>query len=123
MATSRSPSSTARSRVRHLGRGLRKVAWIIVLGFVALLVLYGASLARYAHTATAYAAHAGCACHYIQGRPLGDCRRDFEGRMALVTLGDDPEARRVTARFALMAPTRATFVEGAGCQLEPWVRQ
>jgi len=121
MATPRARSSTASTRRRFVP-ALGKVMWIAVLALAGVALLYGKVLGRYARTATAYGAHAGCACHYIEGRPLHDCRRDFEANMRLVTLSDDPEAKRVTARFALMAPTRATFVEGAGCQLEPWVR-
>ena len=84
--------------------------------------LYGPTLVREAHTATAYAARVGCSCRYVAGRPLQSCRRDFVARMGLVTLGEDAAARSVTARYALLAPTTATYRDGAGCILEAWRR-
>lgn len=124
MATPRASSSTAASRRTRRGRGvLRRLAWLLVLATIVVGLLYGKAIGQYARTGAAYGAHTGCSCHYIEGRPLGECRKDFEPGMALVTLSDDPPTRAVTARFALMAPTRATFVEGAGCQLDPWVRR
>jgi hypothetical protein len=115
MATPRPASSTARAWRSRLG-------WLALLALALTALLYGRAVARYAHAATAYGARAGCSCHYIEGRPLGDCRKDFEPGMALVTLSADEQARSITARIALMTPTTATFVEGAGCQLEPWPR-
>ena len=40
--------------------------------------------------------------------------------MALVMLGEDREARSVTAWFPLAARQTATFRAGQGCALEPW---
>jgi hypothetical protein len=96
------------------------MVWPAVIALVAVFVLYGHTLASYARTGSAYGARVGCSCHFIEGRPLGTCRKDFEGGMGLVTLSQDAEASSVTARFALAFPQTATLVEGAGCQLEPW---
>jgi hypothetical protein len=116
MATFRPASSTARSR-RPL---LRRAVWLALIALGAVLVLYGHALAAYARTGAAYGARIGCSCRYVEGRPLGGCRKDFEGGMGLVTLSEDEAARSVTARFALFFGETATFQEGAGCQLAPW---
>lgn len=128
MATPPSASSTVHpasgsSGPRRPRPWRRRLAWLAALGLVAVLVLGGGSLARQARTGAAYGARIGCSCRFVEGRPLGDCRKDFERGMALVTLSEDVAARSVTARFALGFAQTATFQEGAGCQLEPWVRR
>ena len=121
MATPPLASSTAAAPASRRGAGLlRRLFWLVLIGVVAVLVLSGHTLASYARTGTAYGARIGCSCRFIEGRPLGSCRKDFEGGMGLVTLSEDAQARSVTARMALAYPQTATFVEGAGCQLEPW---
>ncbi len=65
-------------------------------------------------------ARIACSCRYVEGRSLGDCRKDFEPGMQLITLSDDPTARRVTAHFPLLSSQTASFREGEGCLLEPW---
>lgn len=77
---------------------------------------------RYALTGASYGARVACSCHYLGGRSLQDCRKDFEPGMELVLLSADEEAKSVTARFPLLANQTATFYEGQGCRLEPWER-
>lgn len=101
-----------RRRVLLLGLGLVGV----------LLALFWTPLNGYARTGAAYGARVACSCHYVGGRSLGDCARDFEPGMELVMLSADAEARSVTARFPLLASETATYREGPGCQLEPWSR-
>lgn len=120
MATSNPASSTVRHR--PLRRLLLRLAGGAIVAGAAVLVFYGPALARYARTGTAYGARIGCSCRFVEGRPLGSCRADFERGMGLITLSEDAEARSVTARFALGFAQTATFREGAGCQLEPWPR-
>jgi len=120
MATSRSASSTARAAGRRRRHGW--LGWLILSAGAVVVLLYGGTLRQQARAQAAYGARIGCSCHYVEGRPLGDCRKDFAPDMALVTLGDDKDARSVTARFALLFPTTATYREGAGCLLEPWRR-
>lgn len=121
MATPSPASSTAAARGPRCGRlQLRRFLWLALLGLAAGLVLYGQTLGRYGRTGTAYGARVGCSCRFIEGRPLGSCRKDFEAGMGLVTLSEDPATRSVTARMALAFPQTATFQDGAGCQLEPW---
>jgi len=98
------------------------MAWLGVLALVAALVVSGHALVSYARTGSAYGARLGCSCRFVEGRPLGQCRADFEHGMGLVTLSEDAAAHSVTGRFALLFPQTATFQDGAGCQLEPWTR-
>lgn len=121
MATPRPASSTAAARRQpRPGRPwLRRLSWLAVLVVAVLVVLYGRQIAREASTAAAYGARLGCSCRFVEGRALGDCGKDFEPGMALVSLSEDAAARSVTARFALLVPATATFQEGAGCQLAP----
>jgi len=96
-------------------------------GLIALLVCAAALLAWFWHpllatarTGAAYGARMACSCRYVAGRTLGDCRKDFEPGMNAVLLSEDPRARRVTARFVLLASESATYREGWGCQLDAW---
>lgn len=109
------PLSTAAPR----RRSRRWLAWL-ALGLVALVAWFWQPIRMNALTATSYGAHVGCSCRFIGGRALGDCRKDFEPGMGLVTLSEDEEARSVTARIPLLASQTATYREGLGCQLEPW---
>lgn len=120
MATPPPNSSTAAVPTGRRFPWLRRLAWLAFFAAGALVAIYGHALASYARTGTAYGARIGCSCRFIEGRPIGTCRKDFEGGMGLVTLSEDPAAHSVTARFALAYPQTATYVDGVGCQLEPW---
>lgn len=74
----------------------------------------------YALTGAAYGARVACSCRYVGGRPLGDCRKDFEPGMSLITLSENTAARSVIARFPLITRQTAIYREGWGCVLEPW---
>lgn len=93
---------------------------LVLIGI--LLAMFWQPLNGYARTGAAYGARVACACHYVGGRSLKDCRKDFEPGMELVMLSADSEARSVTARFPLLASETATYRAGPGCQLEPWSR-
>ncbi len=88
---------------------------LAVLGLV-----YGGTLRQSALAGASYGARMACSCRFVAGRPLGDCRRDFEPGMALIVLSEDQEAKSVTARFPLLSRETATYREGSGCVLEPW---
>jgi hypothetical protein len=77
-------------------------------------------LRSYGLTGASYGARVACSCRFVGGRPLGDCRKDFESGMELMTLSEDPAARSVTARFPLIASQTAAYREGWGCVLESW---
>lgn len=100
-------------------RSRRWLAWL-ALAAIALVAWFWHPIRMNAKTAASYGAHVGCSCRFIGGRPLGDCRKDFEPGMALVTLSEDAEAKSVTARFPLLSSQTATFHEGKGCLLERW---
>lgn len=93
---------------------------------IALFALGGAGYAAWPHLrlqaeiGTAFGARTACTCHFIGRRPLGDCRKDFEDGMALVSIEEDHEARVVRASVPLIARSRARYREGWGCLLEPY---
>lgn len=105
------------------GRARRR--WLIALGLaiallVGVLAWFRGTINGYALTGAAYGARVACSCRYAGGRTLGDCAKDFEPGMGLISLSEDAAAHSVTARFPLLARQTATFREGWGCQLEPW---
>lgn len=119
MATARDVEKGANpplSSRRWRRRGLLLAA---LLGLAA-LVWNWRPLTADAVTDAAYAARLACPCRFVAGRPLSDCRRDFEPGMGLVMLSEDVATRSVTARVPLLASQTATFREGEGCQLDPW---
>jgi hypothetical protein len=77
----------------------------------------------YAITGASYGARVSCSCRFAAGRALGDCRKDFEPGMDLITLSEDRATKSVTARFPLLATQTATYREGWGCVLQPWSDQ
>ncbi|MEH6790461.1 hypothetical protein [Parasphingorhabdus sp.] len=64
---------------------------------------------------TAYGARVACSCHYIGGRDLKDCEKDFEPGMEVIGLSLDEERKRVTASALMIASATAEFREGWGC--------
>lgn len=90
------------------------------LGAAALLAFYWHPIMATARTGAAYGARVGCSCRFVAGRPLGECRKDFEPGMGVVLLSEDVQARRVTARFAFLASESASYRPGWGCQLDRW---
>ena len=73
-----------------------------------------------ARVAASYGARIACTCHYIAGRGLQDCRKDFEPGMGLVVLSENAQARSITARVPLVASETATVHDGFGCLLQAW---
>lgn len=114
MATANPASSKRSSR--------RRWPWLVLLVLGGLLAWFWAPLNGFAITGAAYGARVACSCHYMGGRSLDDCRKDFEPGMELVILSADEGAKSVTARFPLLAAQTATYYEGEGCRLEPWDR-
>lgn len=64
---------------------------------------------------TAYGARVACSCHYIGGRDITDCEKDFEPGMEVIGLSLDEENKRVTASALLLESATAEFREGWGC--------
>ena len=116
--------STSENQSLRSGQPRRNKALRWALIALALLAGAGAfawpQLHGYALTGTAYGARVACSCRFVGGRALGDCRKDFEPGMEMITLSEDTAERSVTARFPLIARQTATYREGWGCVLEPW---
>ncbi len=110
------PSAANPAGPRRWGR----VFFFTLVLLAALLAYFWTPLHTYATTGASYGARVACSCHYIGGRSLSDCRKDFESGMELVMLSGDEDAKSVTARFPLLSRQTATFREGEGCRLEPW---
>lgn len=100
----------------------RRWPWVLLAILVGALIWFWKPLNSFAVTGAAYGARVACSCHYLGGRDLEDCRKDFEPGMELVMLSADREAKTVTARFPLLATETATYYEGQGCRLAPWGR-
>ena len=96
---------------------------MLVVALVAAAIayaIYREPIAGFTRTGASYGARVACSCRFVGGRDLGDCRKDFENGMELVTLSEDVEARSVTATFPLLASETATYREGYGCVLGSW---
>ena len=95
----------------------------IVLYVLALFLLILAAVFAYNYSfikgqlgvGTAYGARVACSCHYVGGRNLTDCEKDFEPGMGMIGLSLDAGKRRVTASVPLLASATAEFREGWGC--------
>lgn len=75
------------------------------------------SLRAYSQTGAAYSARVVCSCRYIGGRELGDCEKDLEPGMEIVSLSEASDAKRIDATVPLMAEESAEYREGYGCVL------
>jgi hypothetical protein len=115
-ASARRPARVAAGRARLWPR------LVLALAVVAAILAwnYRKPVMEQAMAGTAYGARVGCACRYIGGRSLEDCRKDYEPGMALISLSEDDDARSVTASVPLLVSQTATFREGYGCVLEEW---
>ena len=97
-----------------------RVAFALLLLLGAIGFLYREPLMGYSNTGAAFGARTACACRYVAGRDLAECRKDFEPGMGVVFLSDDAEARAVTAYVPLLASETARYRAGYGCVLDPW---
>jgi hypothetical protein len=97
-----------------------KVALVIVLALAFLGWLYREPLYGYAETGAAVGARTACACRYVAGRSLKDCKKDFEPKMEAVFLSDNQDAKTVTGYVPLISSETARYRKGFGCVLDPW---
>jgi hypothetical protein len=116
-------NSLTSSRSSARGARPRRARWpwlLLLLAVLAVAAIYvGKPLQGYAVTGASYGARVACSCRFAGGRSLGDCRKDFETGMDLISLSEDRARKSVTARFPLLATQTATYREGWGCVLEP----
>lgn len=111
----RPAASVSPTPPRSSGKG-----WWLLLIAAGLLTWFWSPLSRLARTGSAYGAHVTCACHFIAGRDLKQCRADFMPGMAPVTISADPGAQSITARYLLLFAETAKYRPGEGCVLEKW---
>jgi hypothetical protein len=112
-----SKPATGAPHGRRLPRRLLVWSLVIALGAAA---WFQDAILGYARTGASYGARVACSCHYIGGRDLSDCRKDFEPGMGLVVLSAEPEEKSVTARFPLLSTQTARLHQGEGCRLDSW---
>ena len=117
MATATSPSKKGKAPKAPMSLG-QKVKYG-ALAVVALLLLWlafsFADIKAQAKLGVSYASHIACSCRYIEGRPLDACYKDFEPGMGMVSLADDPKAKRVTASVPFLARAMAERRGDFGC--------
>jgi len=93
---------------------------VLVVALIAAGLFYRTTIAGYSRTGAAFGARTACACRYVAGRSLKDCKKDFEPKMEAVFLRDDPDSKTVTGYVPLISSESATYRRGYGCVLEPW---
>lgn len=91
------------------------VGSLFLLVLIALLAYNFSFIKGQMRVGTAYGARVACSCHYVGGRDIEDCRKDFEPGMEVVGLSLDDERKRVTASALMIASATAEFREGWGC--------
>lgn len=106
--------------------GISRVPWtrkrtalyvgaLFLLILIAILAYNYSSIKGQLDVGTAYGARVACSCHYVGGRDIEDCSKDFEPGMEVISLTLDDERKRVTASALLMETAIAEFREGWGC--------
>ena len=111
MATVKGTSRTPLARKRIA----LYVGLLFLLVLTALVAYNFSSIKGQMDVGTAYGARVACSCHYIGGRDIEDCRKDFEPGMEVISLSLDDERKRVTASALLIESATAEFREGWGC--------
>ncbi len=91
------------------------VGALFLLILIALLVYNYSSIKGQLDVGTAYGARVACSCHYVGGRDIEDCQKDFEPGMEVIGLSVDGERKRITASALLIESATAEFREGWGC--------
>lgn len=104
-------------------RSLLGVLVLLVVSALAGGWLYARAMTPKLELGVGYAARVGCACRYIENRPLASCYHDFEPGMEVITLSDDPDERTVTASVPLIASRSARFDPQLGCQPNPLAKR
>lgn len=110
-ATSKQPAKAPQDKLRTA-----KLVAVAVLALAALWLVWNwNSIKGEARVGAAYGAHIACSCRYIEGRDMASCETDKEAGMALVSLSDDPENKRVYASVPFLAEAVAERRGAFGC--------
>lgn len=115
MATENSNQKTAPKAQSRKGRVALYILALFVLILVAVFAYNYNFIKGQLGVGTAYGARVACSCHYVGGRDLTDCEKDFEPGMEVIGLSLNDEKKRVTASVPLLASATAEFREGWGC--------
>ncbi|MGB5483472.1 hypothetical protein [Parasphingorhabdus sp.] len=105
--TSRAPLSRKRVALYVVG--------LFLFILIALFIYNFSFIKGQLDVGTAYGARVACSCHYVGGRDMDDCSKDFEPGMEVISLSLDDERKRVTASAMLIESATAEFREGWGC--------
>lgn len=95
-------------------------ALALLLGVMLGAWLYVRSITPMLELGVGYAARVACGCRFVEGRPLAQCRDDFEAGMEPIRLKEDAGAKSVTAYVPLIASRTARLDPLLGCQPEPF---
>ncbi|MFT5330014.1 MAG: hypothetical protein ACI9KA_001091 [Parasphingorhabdus sp.] len=93
------------------------IGGLFLLILIAVLAYNYAPIKGQLNIGTAYGARVACSCHYVEGRDIEDCQKDFEPGMELIGLSVDEERKRVTASALMIESATAEFREGWGCMM------
>jgi hypothetical protein len=114
-ATSPKPDKAPAKPSLTLGQKIRYAMYALLALAVLWFVFSFSHIKAQAQLGAAYAAHISCSCRYIEGRSLDACYKDFEPGMAMVSLTDDPDHKRVKASVPLLASAIAERRSEFGC--------
>ena len=92
----------------------------VVLAVIAFAAGYWLWHRQDAQASMAYAARIACSCHFLAGRELDSCEKDFPPGTGQIILSSDDDDRVVTAWLPLFGSVTARYVEGPGCVLDSW---
>ncbi len=112
--------ATAKTKTQKKRPLWLKLVALLAIALAALFWTNRVSIAGQTQLATSYGARIACACQYIGGRDLKQCKADFEPGMGLVFLTGNSDAKSVTATIPLLASATASYRPGYGCVLEEW---
>ena len=68
---------------------------VVIALIAAVFAWFWGTINGYAQVGASYGARVACSCRFVGGRTLGDCARDFEPGMSLISLSD--ERRKLVA--------------------------
>ena len=109
MATAKSKSGPNKGRIALY------ILALFLLVLIAVLFFNWNFIRGQLDVGTSYGARVACSCHYVGGRDIEDCEKDFEPGMELIGLSVDDEKKRITASVPLIEAATAEFREGWGC--------
>lgn len=93
---------------------------LLVAALAAGAIRYGPDAVDRAQLGTDFGARVACSCHFVEGRPIDQCRADFEPGMTMVRLSVEEETETIIASVPMLASTRASHRPGWGCVPERW---